>query len=389
MMSRHMDFQRPGTVRITCLPGLTPYLQAEVSDLGYSVDAVEKTYIEITATLEDAMRFNLQLRTAMAVLYLIHAFDCHSPDMLYETVFELPWEEMLSPDGYLCVVARVAHPTIDNVMFAGLKVKDAVVDRLQEKHGRRPDAGPERDRFVLNLIWRGQTARLFLNTTGRKLSDRNYRKIPHTAPMQETLAAGVLLASGYTGREPLVNPMCGSGTLAIEAALIATGRAPGLIRDQYGFMHALGFDLDAWQGFRHEARKGGNKFAPAPIIATDRDARAVEAARRNAQTAGVDHLITFEVCDFLETSIPEGPGIVILNPEYGMRVGEIAALEVTYAGIGDFFKQRCAGYTGYVFTGNLDLAKKVGLRASRRMIFWNAKIECRLLKYELYVGRRE
>jgi len=207
--------------------------------------------------------------------------------------------------------------------------------------------------------------------------------------MQETLAAGVLLASGYTGREPLVNPMCGSGTLAIEAALIATGRAPGLIRDQYGFMHALGFDLDAWQGFRHEARKGGNKFAPAPIIATDRDARAVEAARRNAQTAGVDHLITFEVCDFLETSIPEGPGIVILNPEYGMRVGEIAALEVTYAGIGDFFKQRCAGYTGYVFTGNLDLAKKVGLRASRRMIFWNAKIECRLLKYELYVGRRE
>jgi putative N6-adenine-specific DNA methylase len=187
---------------------------------------------------------------------------------------------------------------------------------------------------------------------------------------------------------PLVNPMCGSGTIAIEAALIATGRAPGLLRSNYGLRHVKGIDDNAWQATRREAAKSRMKDSPPPIIATDIDPQAIEAARANAKTAGVDGLIDFAVCDFAETTVPPPPGIVLLNPEYGERLGEVAQLEGTYKRIGDFFKQRCAGYTGFVFTGNRELAKRIRLTASRRMEFWNAKIDCRLLKYEMYEGTR-
>ncbi|MCP4589344.1 MAG: class I SAM-dependent RNA methyltransferase [bacterium] len=382
------DFQEPQTIRITCAPGLVDYLRHEVEELGYTVDSSRPTGLEITAGMHDAMRLNLFLRTAFNVLVLIDAFTCTDPDELYRHVRALRWEEMISPDEYLSVVSSVNTPTISDWRFASLKVKDAIVDRVASVMGARPNSGPQRENLVVHLYWNGDDAQILLNTSGRKLADRNYRKMPHKAPMQETLAAAVILATGYDGSVPLVNPMCGSGTLAIEAALIASGRPPGLLRSNFGFMHRKGFDSDAWQALRRGAKKIRNKGAIAPIVATDIDADAIQAARKNAETAGVHHLIRFEVCDFAETPIPPERGIVILNPEYGERLGVIADLEQTYKRMGDFFKQQCPGWTGYIFTGNLELAKKVGLRASRRMEFFNAKIDCRLLKYELYEGTR-
>jgi len=149
------------------------------------------------------------------------------------------------------------------------------------------------------------------------------------------------------------------------------------------------FDEAAWQQLRREARQQAGKTPPAPIVASDIADEAIAAARQNARTAGVDHLIEFHVCDFADTPIPPGEGTIIINPEYGERIGDLAELQGTYKRIGDFFKQRCSGYTAWLFTGNLDLAKKVGLRASRRVPFFNGKIECRLLKYEMYKGTRE
>ncbi|MCK4997891.1 MAG: hypothetical protein KAS23_00095 [Anaerohalosphaera sp.] len=214
--------------------------------------------------------------------------------------------------------------------------------------------------------------------------------MPHMAPLRESLAAGILMQTGYDGSAPLVLPMCGSGTLAIEAALIAQQRPCGLLRSNFGFMHEMDFDSDVWQQIRKEALDIGKKKPQeiAPIIATDIDQRAVEAARKNAMTAGVDHLIKFEVCDFFDTEVPIQPGIVLLNPEYGQRLGEIDQLEAVYKQIGDFFKQKCPGYTAYIFTGNPALGKKVGLKTSRRTVFFNGNIECRLLKYDIYAGTR-
>jgi putative N6-adenine-specific DNA methylase len=206
--------------------------------------------------------------------------------------------------------------------------------------------------------------------------------------MQETLAAAVILATNWKGDGNLINPMCGSGTLAIEAAMIALYKVPGLLRNSYGFMHLKGFDESSWKLLRKKATAVAKKGLNGRIIATDISREAIEAAKKNATTAGVAHLIDFRVCDYAETPIPEGSGIVVLNPEYGERLGEIKKLEEVYKGMGDFFKKRCQGYRGYIFTGNLDLAKKVGLKTKRRILFFNSNIECRLLEYDLYEGSK-
>jgi putative N6-adenine-specific DNA methylase len=384
-----MDFDQPSTIRVSCAHGLAPHTARELEQLGCPPQRTDRTGVECAGTLHDAMRLNLHLRTALHVLYTLKSFRCGSPDELYRATRRIAWDEIIAPDGYLTVNSFVDHPSINNTMFANVRVKDAIVDRVAERCGRRPDSGPRGNGVVVNLFWKGSRAILYLNASGDKLADRGYRRIPHGAPLQETLAAAILIATGYDGTQPLVLPMCGSGALAIEAALLALNRAPGLLRAKYAIMHVLGFDADAYKTLRIATQKQGRKTLEQPIIATDIDPTAVEAARKNATTAGVDHLIRFDVCDFAQTPLPDEPGIIVLNPGYGRRMGEIRALEQTYTRIGDFFKQRCPGWTGFVFTGNLDLAKKVGLRTSRRVPFFNADIECRLLAYELYQGTRK
>jgi putative N6-adenine-specific DNA methylase len=390
-----LGIEGKSTIVVSCLPGLVEYAKGEVEAMGYRVEDSHSTGLELVGDQTDAMRLNLHLRTANSVLFLLKVFDCASPQELYRNVSAIAWEDIISPDEYLSVVGKVNTEFVDNSMYANLKVKDAIVDRIAKKCGRRPDSGKERSGVVVQFYWREKRCWLYLNTSGIKISDRGYRKIPHFAPLRESLAAAVIMATGYDGTQPLVCPMCGSGTLAIEAALIASRRAPGLLRSNYGFMHTKYFNASKWRQMRSDALKASKKrggkaaFKPKPIIATDIAPKAVEAAKKNAATAGVGHLIEFDVCDFAETAIPEGNGIIVMNPEYGLRMGEISQLEQTYKRIGDYFKQKCAGYTGYIFTGNPPLAKKVGLRTSRRFEFYNAGIECRLLKYELYSGTKK
>jgi putative N6-adenine-specific DNA methylase len=283
----------------------------------------------------------------------------------------------------------VDNPTIKDTRFANVKIKDAIVDRIKRVRGRRPDSGSERDRTVVHLFWKNEMGSLFADTSGEPLSRRGYRKIPLKAPMQETLAAGVVLATGWKGSGNFINPMCGSGTLAIEAALIGLGRAPGLLRSNFGFMHLKGFDESFWREIRRKARATARDAMDGKIIATDMSGEAVQGAKKNAQTAGVERWIDFGICQYGETPVPNGEGVVILNPEYGERMGERGALREIYKGIGDFLKKRCQGYRGYIFTGNLDLAKGVGLRTKRRILFYNSNIECRLLEYDLYEGSQK
>ncbi|MFH1093174.1 MAG: class I SAM-dependent RNA methyltransferase [Candidatus Omnitrophota bacterium] len=381
-----MDFNKQDIVLITCARGIVPYLIKEVEALGFAVLSSHETGLEIKASLNDTQKLNLYLRTAFNVLYLLKKFTCDSPEELYREINAMAWEEIIDPTEYLSISSGTQSDHIKNAVFASQKAKDAIVDRLMKKCGSRPDSGAERDNVVLNLYWKDDTCWLYLNTSGKKLSDRTYRKIPFKAPLQEILAAAIMQATGYDGSVPLVNPMCGSGTLAIEAALIALKRSPGLLRSNFGFMHVKGFDKEAWQKVRKAAHAGVLKKITKPIIATDIDPKAIEAAKKNAQTAGVDSMIDFQVCDYRKTVLPKEPGIIVLNPEYGFRMGEEKKLETTYKDIGDFFKQQCAGYTGYIFTGNLNLGKRVGLRTSRKLIFYNARIECRLLEYKMYEG---
>jgi putative N6-adenine-specific DNA methylase len=260
---------------------------------------------------------------------------------------------------------------------------------MRKVTGARPDSGPALDKVVIHLFWRNEDAELFIDTSGETLAKHGYRKIPGKAPMLEALASATVLATKWDRKSPFVNPMCGSSTIAIEAALLATNRKPGLFRTNYSFMHVRGYDEDV---YAQEYRALEDQVSAVPgltVIATDISEDAIQISKVNAGIAGVEDLIRFSVCDFEQTEIPESPsGVVFLNPEYGERLGEASALENTYARIGDFLKKKCKGYTGYIFTGNLELAKKIGLKASRRIEFYTAKIDCRLLEYELYAGSK-
>ncbi len=385
-----MNLTERKNIMITCAPGLKDYLIAELAELGFKEIVSEKDGGVVTkGSFNDCMKLNYCLRTAYNVLYLLREFRCGSTEALYKQTAMIDWENIIDPTEHLCVRSKVDTWTVDNTMFPSLKVKDAVVDRITKKTGERPNSGKDRTAVVVNLFWKQHNAWIYLNSSGEKISDRNYRKMPHKAPLRETLAAGIIMASGYNGKQNLVLPMCGSGTLAIEAAMIAMNRPAGTMRNNFGFQHVKGYDETLWQKIRSDARKKIIKNGVGKnIIATDIDENAVEAAKQNAKTAGVEHLIDFDVCDFEKTRVPDGEGIVIMNPEYGFRLGETEQLEKDYKRIGAFLKNKCQGYTGYIFSGNKELVAKIGLKTSRKLIFFNGKIECRLYKYELYSGTR-
>jgi len=382
-------FTTTSRIIVTCSNRLSPYLQMEVKGLGYTPERVFKTGVELKGTLADCIRLNLNLRCASQVLFSLQEFRATNADDLYKELIGFPWEDILNLDGYFSISSNVSNETINNSLFANVKVKDAIVDRFRNKTGERPNSGPELDKTVIHLYWKESVAEIFIDTSGETLSKHGYRKIPGKAPMLESLAAATLLATRWDRKSVFINPMCGSGTLAIEAALLATNRKPGLLRFNYAFMHLVGYDEKLYDD---EFRKLEQQVVHVPglkIIATDISEDAVNISKVNAGIAGVEELIEFAVCDFEETNIPEeGNGLVYFNPEYGDRLGVEEELEGTYKRIGDFLKKKCKGYFGYIFTGNLELAKKIGLKPNRRIEFYTSKIDCRLLEYELYSGTK-
>lgn len=383
------SFNKPSRVIVTCSKRLSPFLEDEIVDLGYKSARTFSTGVEFTGTLNDCIRLNLNLRCASQVLYSLKSFTCHSPEQLYEVVSMIQWETIFPKDGYFSVTSTVEHPTINNSLYANVKVKDAVVDRFRNKTNERPDSGPHLQSTVIHLFWRNETAEIFIDTSGETLSKHGYRKIPGQAPILESLAAATLLATKWDRISPFINPMCGSSTIAIEAALLATNRRPGLFRNNYGFKHILGFDEPFYETEKKNLKEKITEVPGLHIIATDISQDAINISKINAGAAGVEKLIDFSVCDFTETVVPENqPGVIYFNPEYGERLGDEIELETTYEGIGDFMKKKCKGYTGYIFTGNPNLAKKIGLKALRKIEFYTARIDCRLLEYELYAGTK-
>ena len=381
-------FHTKSRVIITCNKRLSPYLQEEVRALDYEIIREFSTGVELNCTLTECIRLNLNLRCASQVLYKVASFIAPGPEELYDEITKLPWEEIIDFTGYFSVTSNVDNPNITTPLFANLKVKDAIADRMKSLKGMRPNSGSDGNKTVIHLYWKGEEADVFIDTSGETLAKHGYRKIPGKAPMLEALAAGVVMATKWDRTSPFINPMCGSGTLAIEAALLATNRSPGLFRMNYGFMHILGYDENVFFTERRRLKDQVIKVPDLKIVASDISQDAVDISERNAKTAGVDTLITFEVCDFADTPVPETPGTVMFNPEYGERLGVHSKLEATYKAMGDFMKQHCKGYSGYIFTGNPDLAKKIGLRAERKIEFYNGKLDCRLLEYELYDGTR-
>jgi putative N6-adenine-specific DNA methylase len=267
--------------------------------------------------------------------------------------------------------------------FVALKTKDAIVDRIREACGSRPSVDTASPDVRVNVHLNKNRCTISLDSSGDPLDRRGYRLERNEAPLRETLAAAVVALTGWDGTVPLADPMCGSGTIPIEAALVA-GRIPPGLQRSFGFQRWIDYDAALWRGVVREAEAEKVRVPLGLITGYDQDSRALKVASRNSAKAGFEGQLHFFHAN-LEEFRPEGEGgVVVINPPYGRRLGDEEELKELYCRIGDVLKQRCRGWTGYVLTGNLELAKYIGLKASRRFVLFNGAIECRLLKYELY-----
>jgi putative N6-adenine-specific DNA methylase len=307
-----------------------------------------------------------------------------SPEQLYDAVRALDWSQYLTPDHTLAVDCNVRDSRITHSHYAALKTKDAICDQFVERVGRRPNVDVENPMIGLNLhIYRDQAV-LSLDSSGESLHKRGYRPILTKAPLNEALAAALVLLSGWNEDTPFADPLCGSGTLPIEAAWLALRRPPGLTRRRFGFQSWMDYDVRLWTEVRDEARRGVRKHLPAPIVGSDIRRDALAFSFRNARAAGIGHLLRFEVKDLRDFRPPEGPpGTLLCNPPYGERIGRESDLQTLYRTLGQVFAERCSGWRACVFTGNANLARCLGLPAAEQVPLFNGKIPCRLLKFEI------
>jgi len=365
----------------TCARGLEPVLANELIALGANDVAAGRGGVQFAGDRLLLYKANLWLRTAVRVLQPILDAAVTTPEELYEAVQTIDWSRYLTPEHTLAVDCNVRDSQITHSKYAALKTKDAICDQFVSRVGRRPSVNVEEPMVGLNLHIYKDQAVLSLDSSGDSLHKRGYRPILTKAPLNEALAAGLVLLTGWTGDVPFADPLCGSGTLCIEAAWIALNRPPGLTRRRFGFMGWMDFDIALWTELRDQARRGVRKELPAPILGSDLRKDAVAFARTNARAAGIGHLLRFEVKDVRDFQPPQGaPGVILCNPPYGERIGEEAEWRDLYRTLGDVF-QRWAGWRAFVFTGNARLARCIGLKAKKDVPLFNGKIPCRLLEF--------
>jgi len=366
----------------TTAKGLEEVLAGELRSLGAADIRPKSGGVHFCGSQADGYRACLWLRTANRVLQPLGSFSCRTPEQLYDGIRSFPWETFVTPAMTLALDASTRDSALTHSRYVALKGKDAIVDRIRDWCGNRPDIDPVAPDLPVNLHLSGNQCTVSLDLAGVGLHRRGYRLERTIAPLRETLAAGLLLLSGWDGTTPFVDPMCGSGTLPIEAALLATRTAPGLTRS-FAFQKWPGFDARSWQALRDAAHQQRRQVL-APVVGADRDQRALQIAQDNAARLPLGPAITWRQADFAALAPPAGSGTLLVNPPYGERLGDSKALGDLYRSIGDTLKQRWTGWTAWLFTGNMTAAKQLGLKASRRIPLWNGPIECRLLRYDLY-----
>jgi 23S rRNA (guanine2445-N2)-methyltransferase len=367
----------------TCARGLEPLLARELADLGAEAVDPGRGGVRFRGDPATLYRANLWLRTAVRVLRPVLEQEVRSPDELYDAVRAVNWADYLTVDHTLAVDCNVRDSAITHSQYAARRVKDAICDQFRDRTGRRPSVDVERPMVGLNLHIHKDRAVLSLDSSWNSLHKRGYRPIQTIAPLNEALAAALLLHSGWNPATPLVDPLCGSGTFCIEGAWIALNRAPGLTRDWFGFQGWLDFDRPLWNAIRDDARRSIGKELRAPIVGSDNHPGALELARQNARAAGVGHAIRFFRRDIRAARPPEGTasGVVICNPPYGERIGEEAEWVGLYTAIGETVAAHFPGWRLFVFTSNAKLARKVGLPVHGKTPYFNGKLECQLWEF--------
>jgi len=368
----------------TVARGLEPIAAQELERLGALEVRPDFTGVHFVGDSALLYRVNLWARTIFRVLVTLREFPCPDADRLYEEVQNIEWEQYLQPHNTLAVNATGGNDKLNHTHFTALQVKNAIVDQQRHQFGQRSSVDTQNPDVLINAHIHQDRCILSLDSSGTSLHRRGYRPAVGVAPLKETLAAALLDMAEWEPSLPFLDPLCGSGTLPLEASLKALNIAPGLFRMQFAFERWPDFDEALWEQLLKEAENSELSELKAPIVGSDRDCDILNQARINAQQCGLADQVTFTQTELSQVEAPADSGVIICNPPYGERLGDAKELGDFYKLLGDVFKQRFKGWTAFVLTGNKELAKRVGLKASRRIPVYNGALACTLLKYELY-----
>ena len=368
----------------TAARGLEPLLAQELEQLG--AQAVEPGFCGVSFEGDQALlyRVNLWARLPFRVLVRLKTFACQDADNLYSGIQAIDWSEYLRPDLTLAVNATGKNDRLNHTHFTALQVKNAVVDQQQEQFGERSDVDLQEPDVRINLHIDRDSCTLSLDSSGNSLHRRGYRPAVGAAPLKESLAAALIQLSGWQPDQLFYDPLCGSGTLPLEACLKSLNIAPGLFRDRFGFETWPDFDAELLEGLIKEAEANQQKFLPAAIWGSDRDGAVIEQASGNAAKSGLQDHIWFSQIELADVEAPGDSGVLLCNPPYGERLGKDSDLSAFYKLLGDVLKQRFKGWTAFVLSGNKELSQSIGLKSSQRIAVYNGSLPCQLMKYELY-----
>jgi putative N6-adenine-specific DNA methylase len=366
----------------SCPRGLEEVLHKELSSLEIRNLSVTPGGLSFSGGWDACYRANLQSRIASRILWKIGEFDYRNEQDLYAAANAIDWPAYFAVECTLRVNVTAQKSPLKSLEFATLKIKDAVCDRFRDQLGRRPDIDRAAPDVRVHAFLEKEKGILYLDTSGEPLFKRGWRITAGEAPLRENLAAGIVQLSGWRPGEPLLDPMCGGGTLLVEAAAMARGRAPGARRG-FAFEKLKNFDLKTWEGIKNQP---SNEQHSPSIFGSDNDPRALTMARRNLAEAGVERWVMLEESDVLSRTAPAPAGVLLANPPYGERMGSEAELAAFYPKLGDALKRNFAGWRCYIFTADLRLPKLIRLQPSRRTPLWNGAIECRLYEFKIVAG---
>ena len=330
-------------------------------------------------------RANLWSRLASRILWRVAEFGYAAEDDLYKAAREVDWPRLFAVERTLRVNVSAQKSPLKSLDFATLRIKDAVCDRFRDSLGSRPSVDRASPQVRVHAFLDAARGALYLDTSGEPLFKRGWRAGALEAPLRENLAAGIVMLSGWKPEEPLLDPMCGGGTLLVEAAAMARGRAPGARRG-FGFENLKIFDLSLWKKTKAEESETKPKAAKLQIFGRDNDPRALNDARRNLAAAGVERWVKLEQADILERAAPAATGVMVANPPYGERIGSKEELALFYPKLGSALKRNFAGWRCHFFTADLRLPKLVRLRPARRVPLYNGALECRLFEIRIVAG---
>jgi putative N6-adenine-specific DNA methylase len=376
-----------GEILVRTYAGLEPVLEDEIRKLGGIDPEIIVRGVTCCGDLGFVYKLNLMLRTGLRVLTPIHKFSFSSNESFYDGVFEIPWHEHFDVDKTMILDSLLFSERFNNSMFVSQLAKDAICDRFRQEVGKRPFIDSKTPDIYISIYVRNDEVTVYLDSSGESLHRRGYRSEQVKAPLSEVMAAGIILMSGWSHHFPFIDPMCGSGTFSIEAALIADKIPPGIFRKKFGFQAWKNFDEELYKTI-FESCTGRIEQTNPIILASDRSRVALQIAAQNAENAGVEDIVKFSPSNFDKLPIPERKSFIFMNPPYGERM-EVNEINDLYAKIGTTFKHRFVGCEAWVFSSNQEALQNIGLKTSAKYKLFNGSLECRLLRYEMYGGSKK